>query len=106
MCVRVGVRGCGVCSGHLAAAFELYYEGVAALKRHRRVVEQAMSRWRAPALAHTFALWREYMDMCAGEAAEEAHRLAKEELAAAAVAEREQAQAQTKREVGRRLDRM
>jgi hypothetical protein len=74
------------------------------LKGHRQTAERAMARWRTPALSRTFALWLEYMDVCAAEMAEEAHRLAKEELAAAAAAEREQEQAQTKREVERRLD--
>jgi len=51
-----------VCSGHLSAAFELYYEGVSALKRHRQVVEQAVTRWRRPALAQAWDLWLDYCE--------------------------------------------
>ena len=63
-----------------------------------------MSRWKAPTLSRTLDLWMEYMDVCREETTAEAHRLAKEELAAAAAVERHQEQMQTKREVERRLN--
>ena len=53
----------------LSDAFELYHEGVMGLKRHRHLVEQAMSHWRRPALTQAWDLWLDYCEAYRAETA-------------------------------------